>query len=216
MGEVILVLLVLSAWVAAFAMFLHYWAKIRFTQPGEPRFQRTYKNLDTIKIVKKNTDMVIYKSYTKELSKTMIAREKRLQRMSTMPNIKVCEKEELRNYKHHGSHMLSFGLMSSCMSPEHAPDVERFRTLPVIEVRESIQEETGSSIDLGKIDINKDLDCSKFGTASLYQEDAFVDSVEVSHTAEETVSDGEHGYSSEGTMVSDSDNEDEETPLNVS
>ena len=41
-------------------------------------------------MVKKPTDSVIHKHYTRQLSRTMVAREnKRIERMNTMPNIKV-------------------------------------------------------------------------------------------------------------------------------
>ena len=80
--------------------------------------------------------MVIYKSYTKELSKTMIAREKRLQRMSTMPNIKIGEIDQP-----HRNHMLSFVTRGSCWSGDHDEnDFARFRTLPVIEIESGSQE----------------------------------------------------------------------------
>lgn len=141
-GEVILVLMVLSAWAAAFFMFLHYWAKIRLTQPGEPRFKHEPKNLDTIKIVKRNTDMIIYKSYTKEISRTMIAREKRLERMSTMPNIKIGEMHPPN--KHHGMHMLSSCLHPQTTDTRFQRNIEHFQTLPVIEVDDT--EKTDSEI----------------------------------------------------------------------
>lgn len=47
------------------------------------------KNIETVKVVKRSTDSVIYKSYSRQLSQTMIAREKRMQRQQTMPNIKL-------------------------------------------------------------------------------------------------------------------------------
>ena len=163
-GEVFLVLMVLAGWVSAFAMFLHYWAKIRFTLPNESRFQRSYKNLHTIKIVKKNTDMVIYKNYTKELAKTMIAREKRLQRMSTMPNIKLNEPgKEQFNYKHVGLRIIPFGVIRECINRNHpscssTDAIERFRTLPrvpTIQLKEPIPDDKNALIMDGIISLKQ-------------------------------------------------------------
>ena len=88
-GEVFVVVMILAAWVCALMAFLHKWGTIRIVQTPESRYNHTPKNLHTIKVVKRSTDSVIYKSYTKEVSTTMIARQKRFERMHTMPNIKI-------------------------------------------------------------------------------------------------------------------------------
>ncbi|KAK3105399.1 hypothetical protein FSP39_024344 [Pinctada imbricata] len=52
----------------------------------EPRYKHNPKNLETIKIVKRAQDSVIYKNYSRKLSITIMEREKRrLQRMHTAP-----------------------------------------------------------------------------------------------------------------------------------
>lgn len=54
----------------------------------EPRFKHSPKNLENIRIVKRPQDSVIYKNYSRKLSLTMVAREKRrLQRMNTVPTM---------------------------------------------------------------------------------------------------------------------------------
>ncbi len=84
--------LILIAWFGAIAAFMHKWGKIRILQHSEPRYKHNPKNLDTIKVVKKPTDSVIYKTYTRTMSNNMLAREKkRIERMNTMPNIKIGE-----------------------------------------------------------------------------------------------------------------------------
>ncbi|ELT89998.1 hypothetical protein CAPTEDRAFT_229283 [Capitella teleta] len=89
-GEVIIVSLIVSAWICAIILFLHKWGKIRIIQPSEPRFEHAPKNLDTIKVVKTPTESVIYRSYSKNFSQAVQTREKRrIERMNTMPNIKV-------------------------------------------------------------------------------------------------------------------------------
>ncbi len=83
---------ILIAWVCAIIAFLQKWGKIHIVHNQEPlRHTRKYKNLDTIKVVKKPTDSVIFKSYTSQVSKTMRAREKHIERINTMPNIKIAE-----------------------------------------------------------------------------------------------------------------------------
>ncbi len=83
---------VLIAWICAIILFLQKWGKIHIVHNQEPlRHTRKYKNLDTIKVVKKPTDSVIFKSYTSQVSKTMRAREKHIERINTMPNIKIAE-----------------------------------------------------------------------------------------------------------------------------
>ncbi|CAH1774779.1 unnamed protein product [Owenia fusiformis] len=86
-GEIIVIVLILVAWACALALFYHKWKGIRVLQPPNPRYKHSPKNLDTIKVVKRATDSVIYKSYTRQYSKTLLAREKHIARMSTMPEL---------------------------------------------------------------------------------------------------------------------------------
>ncbi len=87
-GEVIIVGFILLAWFCAIALFFHKWGKLRLLN-DQPRFNHSPKNIETIKVVKRATDSVIHKSHSIQYDKTMVAREKRLARMNTMPNIKV-------------------------------------------------------------------------------------------------------------------------------
>lgn len=94
-GEVIVVVFILTVWICTIALFVNRWSKIRITPPLRAYHSNNKPmNIDTIKVVKKNTDSVIYRNYTKEINQTMILREKRIQRMHTMPNIKVGKEKE--------------------------------------------------------------------------------------------------------------------------
>ena len=96
-GEITLIVLALVAWISAIVLFLYKWGKIRISHPTEPRFKHKPKNLDSIKVVDRPSDGVIYKSYSNQISKTMQAREeKRLQRMSTMPELRAIIPEETK------------------------------------------------------------------------------------------------------------------------
>ena len=66
--EVVIILLILAGWVLTLMIFVHKWRHIRILQPREPRFKHKPKNLESIKIVKRPTDSVIYKNYTKQMS----------------------------------------------------------------------------------------------------------------------------------------------------
>ena len=66
-------------------LFIKQWDNIRILQPMEPRFKHSPKNLDTITIVKRPQDSVIYKNYSRKMSTTMVEREKKLLRMNTVP-----------------------------------------------------------------------------------------------------------------------------------
>jgi hypothetical protein len=101
--EVLIVGLIVTAWICAMALFLHKWGKLRILQSAEPRYNHNPKNIETIKVVKRPTDSVIYRSYPAQLTKTMDARRKRLERMNTMPNIKVnisCESKPAKGSTH--------------------------------------------------------------------------------------------------------------------
>lgn len=72
------------------------------------------KNMDKIEIVKKPTDSVIYRNYSQKYTSTMQARdirEKKIERMNTMPNLKLAHGEMIAMEK---------------MSPG-SPDIPRFR-----------------------------------------------------------------------------------------
>src|SRR6218665_2919107 len=89
-------LLLLAVWACAVAYFLYKWRSMRIIQTSETR-SKPYcpKNLETIKVVARHRDSVIYKSYSENMSRTMQARQKRLDRMNTMPNIKLGEPIQL-------------------------------------------------------------------------------------------------------------------------
>lgn len=92
-GEILLILIVLVAWGSAVAFFIHRWRFIRILQPSEPRYRHCPKNLEHVKVVTRHRDSVIYKNYSENMSRTMMARQKRLDRMNTMPNMRVCDEE---------------------------------------------------------------------------------------------------------------------------
>ena len=84
--EVIFILIVVAVWIVAMVLFYKQWDSIRILQPMEPRYKHNPKNLESIRIVKRPQDSVIYKNYSRKLSITMDEREKRrLQRMNTEP-----------------------------------------------------------------------------------------------------------------------------------
>ena len=86
--ELIFILIVVIVWLVAVVLFYRQWDSIRILQPVEPRYKHNPKNLETIRIVKRAQDSVIYKSYSRKLSITMLEREKRrLQRMHTAPTL---------------------------------------------------------------------------------------------------------------------------------
>lgn len=87
--DVIIVSFILVTWFIVIGVFINKWQHLRIVEPREYRFQHKPKNLDSIKIVKRPSDSVIYRAYPVAMTKTMAAREKRLGRMHTMPAIKV-------------------------------------------------------------------------------------------------------------------------------
>jgi hypothetical protein len=89
-AEVVLIILIVAAWAGAVALFLNRWGRIRIVQQRDFNYRHKPKNLDQVKIVKRPTESVIYRTYSTSMANTIEAREKRLERMRTMPNIKVC------------------------------------------------------------------------------------------------------------------------------
>lgn len=88
--EIVFVSIIVIIWVIAVFVFLKQWNSIRILEPIEPRYKHAPKNLETIRIVKRTQDSVIYKGYSRKLSITMVEREKRrLQRMNTAPVLPV-------------------------------------------------------------------------------------------------------------------------------
>lgn len=84
--EIIFILIVVAVWIVAMVLCYKQWDSIRILQPIEPRYKHNPKNLESIRIVKRPQDSVIYKNYSRKLSITMDEREKRrLQRMNTEP-----------------------------------------------------------------------------------------------------------------------------------
>ncbi|XP_060077917.1 uncharacterized protein LOC132557449 [Ylistrum balloti] len=89
--EAIIIIILLAIWIVAVVLFFRQWDSIRILQPMEPRYRHSPKNLESIKVVKRPQDSVIYKNYNRKLSVTMVAREKRhLQRMHTAPALPTC------------------------------------------------------------------------------------------------------------------------------
>ena len=83
---IVILALILCLWAFAVFLFLRKWASIRITHTVEARFRHTFKNLDTVRVVKRVQDSVIYKNYNRKISMTMVAREeRRLQRMHSVP-----------------------------------------------------------------------------------------------------------------------------------
>ena len=91
-GEIVILLSIFVIWALAIAVFLHKWRSIRIVRSPETRFDcYCPKNLETVKVVARHRDSVIYKNYTENMTRTLQARQKRLDRMNTMPNIKLGE-----------------------------------------------------------------------------------------------------------------------------
>lgn len=91
-GELLLLAVIIGLWLSAIAVFLHRWKSIRIVRAPETRMASYRpKNLEAIKIVAKHRDSVIYKNLPENMSRTLEARQKRLSRMSTVPNIKLGE-----------------------------------------------------------------------------------------------------------------------------
>lgn len=158
-GEILLILIVLMAWGSAVAFFIHRWRFIRILQPSEPRYRHCPKNLEHIKVVAKHRDSVIYRNYSENMSRTLMARQKRLDRMNTMPNMRICLDEEVavaaRSPARPRSESdlpddpgtvgaLSFRqLTESCTSI--IASIHSSAICPVIEVEEDTQDSNGSS-----------------------------------------------------------------------
>ncbi|XP_041377970.1 uncharacterized protein LOC121390252 [Gigantopelta aegis] len=86
--EVVVFLILIMVWIVAVTFFFKKWDSIRILQPMEPRYKHSPKNLETIRIVKRAQDSIIYKNYSRKLSLTMFEREKkRLARLNTVPQI---------------------------------------------------------------------------------------------------------------------------------
>nr|KAG5698940.1 hypothetical protein BaRGS_024861 [Batillaria attramentaria] len=84
--EVIILGVIIALWLVAFLAFLRKWSSLRILQPMEPRYKHNPKGLDSVRVVKRAQDSVIYKNYSRKMSVTMVAREnRRLQRMHTVP-----------------------------------------------------------------------------------------------------------------------------------
>ena len=83
--EALIVIIVVGIWACAMVLFVKQWDNIRILQPQSVRYKHSPKNLDTIRIVKKPQDSVIYKTYSRKMSLTMVEREKKLMRMNTVP-----------------------------------------------------------------------------------------------------------------------------------
>ncbi|GAB1606105.1 uncharacterized protein LOC106870943 [Argonauta hians] len=90
--EIVFVSLVVIVWIVSVVVFIRKWDNIRILEPVEPRYRHAPKNLESIRIVKRPQDSVIYKNYGRKMSITMLEREKkRLERMNTLPTIEMEE-----------------------------------------------------------------------------------------------------------------------------
>lgn len=88
--ELVFISIVVIVWIIAVVVFLKQWNSIRILEPVEPRYKHAPKNLESIRVVKRTQDSIIYKGYSRKLSITMVEREKRrLQRMNTAPVLPV-------------------------------------------------------------------------------------------------------------------------------
>ena len=87
--DVVIVTMILITWFVVIGLFINKWQHLRIVEPREYRFQHKPKNLDSIKIVQRPSDSIIYRAYPDAMTRTMAARQKRLERMQTMPAIKV-------------------------------------------------------------------------------------------------------------------------------
>ncbi|XP_074655229.1 uncharacterized protein LOC141908870 [Tubulanus polymorphus] len=93
-GDFAVVLIIVVIWCVAVTIFLQKWGSIRIVQPREPRYSFKPKNLETIRVCKRPTDSVIYKTYSRQLSFTMEKREQKLERMNTLRSIEALQIEE--------------------------------------------------------------------------------------------------------------------------
>ena len=88
-AESVIMLAFFALWFGATFFFFRKWHKLRLIQPREHTLKQKPKNLDSVKIVQRSSDSVIYHNYTVAMERTMALREKRLARMQTMPAIKL-------------------------------------------------------------------------------------------------------------------------------
>ena len=107
--DCIIVLSFFALWIFAICLFIRQWYRLRLIKPRNHGMRQKPKNLDSVKIVKRCSDSVIYNSYPLAMTRTMAAREKRLERMHTMPAIKVDpnEKSPARSLKQELEHPTS-------------------------------------------------------------------------------------------------------------
>ena len=87
--ECIILLSFFVVWICSAVHFFFKWHKLRLIEPREHTLKQKPKNLDSVKIVKRSSDSVIYHNYPIAMERTMALREKRLARMQTMPAIKL-------------------------------------------------------------------------------------------------------------------------------
>ena len=86
--EVILVASILLSWLLAVMMFLRQWGTLRLSSSGEGVYReaKSFKNLDSVKVVSGADNSVISFSHSKSRTRTMEARQKRLDQIHTMPD----------------------------------------------------------------------------------------------------------------------------------
>lgn len=117
--EVLVVTAIVIVWLCAIAVFVHKWKALRISNPADRRFnyKPKFKNLHTIQVkfdnkcntiiytflatnmlfnyfvvfqvIKCRADSVIHRTHTVKYNTTLAARNRRLHRMKTMPEIKL-------------------------------------------------------------------------------------------------------------------------------
>lgn len=70
---------------------------LRNLPPRSKRFKHNPKNLEEIKVVKKANDSVIYKTYSRQMSFTMIEREKKLERLHSLQTLDTIPDSKLEH-----------------------------------------------------------------------------------------------------------------------
>lgn len=93
-SEAIIILLILLAWCISIVLFVSRWNSLRVLPPRTARYKQEPKNLGNVKVIKRAQESVIYKSYSRQMSFTMIEREKRLERMQTKQTLQTIAMED--------------------------------------------------------------------------------------------------------------------------
>ncbi|XP_013385249.1 uncharacterized protein LOC106155120 [Lingula anatina] len=92
--DLLIICMILLAWGVSISIFICKWSNLRVLPAREHRYKHSPKNLENVKVVKRANDSVIYKSYSRQMSFTMIEREKRFERMHTLASMPAVTIEE--------------------------------------------------------------------------------------------------------------------------